>query len=74
VAAVTENEQSPLAGMVDIVIHLSAPKGEERALYAPMGTVFEDTALIYLDTLVVDLMERLGETEESMRRRHGQLY
>ncbi len=74
VAAITENAQSPLARIVDTVILLSAPRGEERSLYAPMGTVFEDTALIYLDTLVVDLMQRLGETEESMRRRHGQLY
>jgi D-arabinose 5-phosphate isomerase GutQ len=39
-----------------------------------MGTIFEDTCLIYLDTIVVDLMDRLHETEESMRSRHGQLY
>ena len=39
-----------------------------------MGTIFEDTCLIFLDIVVVDLMVKLDETEETMRNRHGQLY
>ena len=74
VACITENADSPLASMCDIVIHLDVPVDEDRERYAPMGTIFEDSCLIYLDTLVVDLMVRLEETEESMRKRHGQLY
>jgi len=74
VAVITEAAGSSLARMADITITLTAPVGADRSRYAPMGTIFEDTALIFLDTLVVDLMERLGETEETMRRRHGQLY
>jgi 6-phospho 3-hexuloisomerase len=74
VACITENLDGPLTEMCDIVIHLDAPKEPEGRLYAPMGTIFEDTCLIFLDTLVVDLMVKLGETEDTMRRRHGQLY
>jgi len=74
VAVITENPESALAQLADIVIHLDAPRGEDRSQLAPMGTIFEDTALIFLDTLVVDMMQRRGETEESMRKRHGQLY
>ncbi len=74
VACITESADSPLAQMSDIVIHLDAPDDEDRSRFAPMGTIFEDSCLIYLDTLVVDLMARLGETEETMRKRHGQLY
>ena len=74
VACITENADSRLAEMSDIVIHLDAPYDEDRERYAPMGTIFEDSCLIFLDTLVVDLMNRLEETEESMRKRHGQLY
>jgi 6-phospho 3-hexuloisomerase len=74
VACITENPQSILAGVCDVVIHLDAPDDEHRSELAPMGTIFEDTCLIFLDTLVVDLMVRLGETEASMRKRHGQLY
>jgi 6-phospho 3-hexuloisomerase len=74
VASITENADSQLAEMSDIVIHLDTPRDEKRPEYAPMGTVFEDSCLIFLDTLVVDLMVRMEETEESMRKRHGQLY
>ncbi len=74
VACITENAESHLAHMSDIVIHLDAPTDADRQRYAPMGTIFEDTCLIFLDTVVVDLMARRGETEESMRSRHGQLY
>ncbi len=74
VACITENPTSPLCEMCDIVIHLDAPKEPESRIYAPMGTIFEDTCLIFLDTVVVDLMVKLDETEETMRNRHGQLY
>ena len=74
VACITENAGSPLAQMSDIVIHLDTPDDDRRPRFAPMGTIFEDACLIYLDTLVVDLMVRLEETEDSMRKRHGQLY
>ena len=74
VACITEQMGSPLAGICDIVIPLNAPDDPERKHLAPMGTIFEDACLIFLDTLVVDLMVRLDETEESMRKRHGQLY
>jgi 6-phospho 3-hexuloisomerase len=74
VACITEQKGSSLTEMSDIVIHLDAPDDPDRKRYAPMGTIFEDACLIFLDTLVVDLMVRLEETEESMRKRHGQLY
>ncbi len=74
VACITESDDSPLAEMSDIVIHLETPDDEKRPRFAPMGTIFEDSCLIYLDTLVVDLMVRMDETEDSMRKRHGQLY
>ena len=73
-ACITENPTGPLCEMCDIVIHLDAPKDPESRLYAPMGTIFEDTCLIFLDIVVVDLMVKLDETEETMRNRHGQLY
>ena len=73
-AIITESEGSTLAEMADVVIHLNAPDDSDRARYAPMGTVFEDTCLIFLDTLVVEMMSRLEETEATMRGRHGQIY
>jgi len=74
VASITEVEDSSLAKMSDIAIHLDTPQDEDRKVYAPMGTIFEDACMIFLDTVVVDLMVRLEETEGSMRKRHAQLY
>jgi 6-phospho 3-hexuloisomerase len=74
VASITENAESKLAEMSDILIHLDTPKDDKQPEFAPMGTIFEDSCLIYLDTLVVDLMVLRNETEETMRKRHGQLY
>ena len=74
VASITEVAGSSLTQMSDIVIHLNTPQDDDRERFAPMGTIFEDACMIYLDTLVVDLMVRMEETEGSMRKRHGQLY
>jgi 6-phospho-3-hexuloisomerase len=52
-------------------ILLTVPSTEERRRTAPLGTIFEEAALLYLDSIVAVLMERLQQTEEDMRRRHG---
>lgn len=38
---------------------------------APLGTLFEASAVIFLDSLIVEIMVRLGENEEKMRARHA---
>ncbi len=43
----------------------------ERETLSPLGSIFENNAMIFLDSLVVELMHRLGKTEEEMRRLHA---
>lgn len=38
---------------------------------APLGTIFEIAAAIFLDALIVELMDRLGLTEKDMKARHA---
>ncbi|MEM4246237.1 MAG: 6-phospho-3-hexuloisomerase [Candidatus Bathyarchaeia archaeon] len=38
---------------------------------APLGTIFEASALIFLDSVVVELMERMGKTEDDLKQRHA---
>lgn len=52
-------------------IVLGAPQSLEQRKVAPLGTIFEEASLLYLDSVVTLLMERLHQTEEDMRRRHG---
>lgn len=65
----TSEESSPLAKICDkkIVINFK----EINTTYAPLGTIFEISALILLDAIIAELMQLLGENEKSMRRRHA---
>ncbi|MGC9164614.1 MAG: 6-phospho-3-hexuloisomerase [Thermoprotei archaeon] len=44
--------------------------GEHEPL-APLGTLFEITAMILLDSIIAELMKRLGLTEEELKARHA---
>ncbi|MBL7118712.1 6-phospho-3-hexuloisomerase [Candidatus Bathyarchaeota archaeon] len=37
----------------------------------PLGTLFEISCMIFLDSVVVELMHRLGKDESAMRKRHA---
>ncbi len=43
----------------------------ERETLSPLGSIFENNAMIFLDSLVVELMHRLGKTEEELRKLHA---
>ena len=71
VVVVTAHEHSKLSKAATVLVEISPRPSEEQALYAPMGTVFEDSVFVFLDSLVPVIMQRLGQTEQSMRRRHA---
>ncbi len=71
VITITASPHSKLAAASNLAIYLEPPKDEERKRLAPLGTVFEDATLIYLDSIVSMLMEKLGQSEGSMRKRHA---
>lgn len=74
VVAVTANPDSEVARLSHAVITLTPPKGDatQRAV-TPLGTLFETSAWLFFDAVVALLMQRLGVTEEDMRRRHATL-
>jgi 6-phospho-3-hexuloisomerase len=43
----------------------------EREPLLPLGSIFETKCMVFLDGLIVELMQRLGQTEEDLRRRHA---
>jgi len=71
VLAVVGNRHSKLAQAANVVLAISEEREEMRARFAPLGTLFEDAALVLLDGIVADVMAALGETESSMRSRHA---
>lgn len=85
-AVITSYPNSTLGKMADIVVVVKGRtklegekdffvrqiKGDHYPL-APLGTLFEIATLIFLDSLIAELMVRLGKKEEDLRKRHTQL-
>ncbi len=67
-AVIAIEGRTKLAGEKDFVTRQM--KGEHYSL-APLGTLFEVSALIFLDGLVVELMKRMKKSEEDLRTRHA---
>ncbi|MEM2258586.1 MAG: 6-phospho-3-hexuloisomerase [Candidatus Thermoplasmatota archaeon] len=71
IISITANPDSHIARFGDVVIVLK--EKERNKELAPLGTVFEASAWIFLDAVVAELMAKKGENEESMKRRHATL-
>ncbi|UCE17029.1 MAG: 6-phospho-3-hexuloisomerase [Candidatus Bathyarchaeota archaeon] len=84
VVAVTSHLDSPLGKVADHVVvvkgrtkiahgkdYLARQILGEREPLSPLGSIFENNCMLFLDSLIVELMHRLGKTEEEMRRRHA---
>jgi len=86
VVALTTYIDSPLANIADLVIevpgrtkisnendyHIRQLMGLHEPL-APLGTLFEVTAMVILDAVIAELMIRLGKTEEDLRMMHANI-
>ena len=75
VISVTSNIKSVIAGLSMSLIHINCQTKEtdltQRNSIQPMTTLFEQSLLIFLDALVLELMKKLNEDNESMSRRHN---
>ncbi len=86
IIAITSYLDSPLGRLADVVVVVPGRTkiateedyftrqilGIHEPL-APLGTLFEDTAMIFLDGVVVGLMKKLGKTEEDLRNAHANI-
>jgi 6-phospho-3-hexuloisomerase len=71
VVSITGPSSSKLGGASNIVMAVAAESTPDQAKYAPLATLFEDAALVLLDSVVAQVMEARGQTEEDMRARHA---
>ncbi|MDQ7032953.1 MAG: 6-phospho-3-hexuloisomerase [Desulfonauticus sp.] len=86
VIAITSFPESPLGQMADLVVNIKGrtklgwPKEEdylarqiigEKEPLTPLGSIFENNCMVFLDSLVVELMHRMGKTEEDLKRKHA---
>lgn len=83
IIAITSYPDSTLAKRSDLILQLQGrTKIDEEPNYArrqisglhnslsPMGTIFEISALIFLDSVIAQMMDDLGQTEKDLKARH----
>jgi len=86
VIAVTSFQESPLVRLADLSVTVKGrtkagmPVEEdyvarqiigEREPLTPLGSIFENSSMVFLDSLIVEIMHRLGRTEADLKRRHA---
>ncbi len=86
VVAITSYPDSPLGMLADLVVWVPGRAKTSRVVdffarqilgihepLAPLGTLFEDTAAVFLDGVIYALMKELGVNEEEMAFRHANI-
>lgn len=75
-ALVTVRPESTIGCLADAVVQVPAPTPKAACSFRsvqPMGSLFEQSCFLLLDAVVMELMPRLGEQEDSMFARHANL-
>ncbi|MDM5297163.1 6-phospho-3-hexuloisomerase [Bacillus pumilus] len=77
VAAVTLSPESTIGKLADFAVILpGAPKDREEGEYAtiqPMGSLFEQTSLLFYDAVILRFMEKRGLNSKQMYGKHANL-
>lgn len=78
IALVTANANSTLARMADCVVTLTAPPpkaGEvmKASSAQPMGSLFEQSLLIFFEAVILEMMRITGQDSATMLHRHANL-
>lgn len=79
IALITMDASSSIARMADTVVVLPgvSPKlknaGMDLSSIQPMGSAFEQMTFLTYDGIILELMERMHETSETMFERHADL-
>ncbi len=70
VVVITGKASSKLAHAANVIFPLATETTDESRKLAPLGTLFEDAAMILLDGVIAELMEKMGQDDKKMRSRH----
>ncbi|MFW5847085.1 MAG: SIS domain-containing protein [Nanoarchaeota archaeon] len=65
VACITLNKDSEIAEKSDLVIEIKAKNSKQ-----PLRSLFEQSVLIFLDSIILELMKKLNIKEKEMWKRH----
>jgi 6-phospho-3-hexuloisomerase len=73
----TTKYESKLGGISDINVVLPAKSKEDKNVdkisKTPMGTSFEILSLVFLDSMIMQLIDLIGVSEDEMKMRHANM-
>lgn len=75
---ITIDDQSSIAKLADVVIVIAAPSPKTKkennvSSIQPMGSLFEQSLLLSLDTVILGLMSKMKKNSDNMFSRHANL-
>ncbi len=70
-ACITAEKNSPIAKQCELVILLKGKTKKSGKSIEPLGSLFEQTSQIFLDTVVLGLMDKLKLKENVMKKKHS---
>ena len=76
IAALTAGAASPIGRLANVSVRFKGASTKKRGFPLegmPLGTVFEQALLVFLDCTAACLAARLGVTEDDMRSHHANL-
>lgn len=75
IALITANSESGAAKLADVIVKISAPSKDEsdKRTVVPMGSLFEDCAVLFFDLVVVDMMKKFNMNSKDLLKRHANL-
>ncbi|PKE18477.1 6-phospho-3-hexuloisomerase [Macrococcoides caseolyticum] len=74
VLLLSTKDESPIADIADLTIVLPAgTKYDAEGSKQPLGSLFEQSSQIYLDSIVLTIQEALNVDEETMQNNHANL-
>lgn len=73
IALISTKSKSTIGDMSEMVFQVGTPEQYGKVVGMPMGTVFELSTLILLESVVSHIIHEKGIPEEDMRERHANL-
>jgi len=85
IISVTSYEDSPIAQLSDCIVKIKGREGllsndytlrqlsGEHEPLSPLGTLFELSSMIFLDSVIAELMRLLNKKEKDLREKHANL-
>lgn len=74
IGLITTNPESIIGQLADLVIVVpTQSKDTQMATLQPMGSLFEQTTLFIYDSMILILMKKMNESNQTMSKRHTDL-